>query len=66
MTGLLKDRTHLEWLTEGWIMIMKDPQMGTIPSNYQLSTKWNLLSGIIAAKRSRNVAQYMSKAQKGW
>ncbi len=48
---------------------MKDPQKGTIPSNYRpitcLSTTWKLLSGIIAAKMSRHVAQYMSRAQKG-
>ncbi|TWW73235.1 hypothetical protein D4764_15G0006290 [Takifugu flavidus] len=48
---------------------MKDPQKGTIPSNYRpitcLSTTWKLLSGIIAAKISRHMDPYMSRAQKG-
>ena len=44
-----------------------DPQKGMIPSNYQqisCLSKWNLLSGIIAAKISRYVAQYIRTAQK--
>ena len=48
---------------------MKDSQKGPIPSNYRqitrLCTTWKALSGIIVAKMSKHVAQYMSKAQKG-
>ncbi len=70
MNQLLVDGTHPEWLTQGrTILIMKDPQKGTIPSNYRpitcLCTTWKLLSGIIAAKMSRHMAQYMHRAQKG-
>ncbi|CAK6977002.1 ras-related protein Rab-7L1-like [Scomber scombrus] len=67
---LLMDGMHQDWLTQGpTVLIMKDPQKGTIPSNYQpitfLCTTWKLLSGIIAAKMNRHMAQYMSWAQKG-
>ena len=67
MNQLLKSGTHLEWLTQGLtVLIMKDPQKGTIPSNYQpiicLSITWKLLSSIIAAKVSRHMDQYMSRA----
>ncbi|TWW59899.1 hypothetical protein D4764_06G0014290 [Takifugu flavidus] len=70
MNQLLTSGDHPEWLTQGrTVLIMKDPQKGTIPSNYQpitcLSTTWKLLSGIIAAKISRHMDQYMSRAQKG-
>ncbi|TWW61836.1 hypothetical protein D4764_04G0004830 [Takifugu flavidus] len=55
MDQLLTSGNHPEWLTQGRkVLIMKDPQKGTIPSNYRpitcLSTTWKLLSGIIAAK----------------
>ena len=67
---LLMDEIHPEWLTEGQtVLILKDPQKGTVPSNYQpitcLCTTWKLLSGIIVAKMSRHMAPYMSEAQKG-
>uniref|UniRef100_A0A7N8XHF5 Reverse transcriptase domain-containing protein n=1 Tax=Mastacembelus armatus TaxID=205130 RepID=A0A7N8XHF5_9TELE len=70
MNQLLMDGTHPEWLTEGrTVLILKDPQKGAVPSNYRpitcLCTTWKLLSGIIAAKMSRHMAQYMSGAQKG-
>lgn len=48
------------WLTEGQT-VPKDHQKGLVPSNYQpitgLSTTWMLLSGIIAAKMNRHMAQ---------
>ncbi len=70
MNQLLRDGTHPDWLTQGrTVLILKDPQKGPIPSNYRpitcLCTTWKALSGIIAAKMSKHVAQYMSGAQKG-
>ena len=51
------------------VLIMKDPQKGTISSNYWPITCFcmtcNLLSSFIAAKMSRHVDQYISRAQKG-
>ena len=48
---------------------MKDPLKGMIPSNYWpitwLCTTWKHMSGIIAAKMGKQVAQYKSRAQKG-
>ena len=69
MNQLLQSGTHAEWLTQGWtVLIMKDPQKGTIPPKYQpitcVSTTWKLLSGIRPAKVSRNMGQYMSWAQR--
>ena len=62
--------THPDWLTHGQtILIIQDPQNGVVPSNYQqitcLCTTWKLLSGIVADKMSRHMAQYMSGAQRG-
>lgn len=70
MNQLLRDGTHPEWLTQGrTILILKDPSKGAVPSNYRpitcLSTTWKLMSGIIAAKISGHMNQYMSAAQKG-
>ncbi|TWW78234.1 hypothetical protein D4764_11G0003550 [Takifugu flavidus] len=70
MNQLLTSGDHPEWLTQGrTVLIMKEPQKGSVPSNYRpitcLSTTWKLLSGLIAAKISRHVDQYMSRAQKG-
>ncbi|TKS65715.1 R2DM Retrovirus-related Pol polyprotein from type II retrotransposable element [Collichthys lucidus] len=70
MNQLLRDGTHPEWLTQGRaVLIMKDPEKEPIQSNYRpitcLCTTWKALSGIIAAKMSKHVAQYMSKAPKG-
>ncbi|XP_051919952.1 uncharacterized protein LOC127599769 [Hippocampus zosterae] len=67
MNQLLRDGTHPAWLTEGrTIVIMKDPSMGAVPSNYRpitcLSTTRKL---IIAAKISGHMDQYTSEAQKG-
>ncbi|TWW59283.1 hypothetical protein D4764_06G0008130 [Takifugu flavidus] len=60
MNQLLTSGDHPEWLTQGpTVLIMKDPQKGTILSNYWpitcLSTTWKLLSGIIVAKISRHM-----------
>ena len=70
MNQLLREGTHPEWLTEGrTILIQKDPSKGTVPANYRpitcLSTMWKLMSGIIAAKISGHMDQYMSRPQKG-
>lgn len=69
MNQLLKNGTHPEWLTEGrTFLIMKNHQKGTIPSNYRpiicLSPREKPLSGIIVAKISRHMDQYMIAAQK--
>ena len=53
---LLNDGTHHEGLTQTqMVLIMKNPKKGTILSNYQLIS-W-LLSGVIAAKMSKHLAQ---------
>ena len=69
MNQLLISGTHPEWLTQSWtVLIMKDPQKGTRPSNYGpltcLSTTWMRLSGITETKVSRHMDQYMIRAQK--
>ena len=58
-----------EWLIQDQtVLIMMDPKKGIIPSNYRpfpcLSTTQKLQSGIIAAKVSRHMDQYISRAQK--
>lgn len=53
-------------ITQDLKVLMKDPQRGIVPSNYITchSTTWKLLSGIIVAKLSRHMIEYMSRAQK--
>ncbi|KAK1785740.1 hypothetical protein P4O66_003100 [Electrophorus voltai] len=50
---------------EVYVLILK----GAVPSSYPLitglCTTWKPLSGIIVAKMSKHMAQYMSRAQKG-
>ena len=70
MYQLLKGGTDPEWLAQGqMVLIMKDQHRRTILFNYWqitcLCTTWKLLLSIIAARLSRHVAQYMSRAQKG-
>ena len=55
MSQLIATGSHPEWLTTGrTVLIMKDPEKGTVPSNYRpitcLPTTWKLLSGVIAQK----------------
>lgn len=59
---LLKDGINPEWLTQGQnVLVMKEPQKVTVPFDYQpitcFCTTLKLLSGIIAAKMSRQVAK---------
>ena len=48
---------------------MKDPEKGTVPSNYRpitcLPTAWKLLSGVIARKVQDHTSSYIDSAQKG-
>ena len=70
MEKLVAEGDHPSWLTQGrTVLVMKDPQQGSIPSNYRpitcLSTTWKLLSGIIADKIQDHMDGYMHQAQKG-
>ena len=70
MSHLIAEGSHPEWLTTGrTVLIMKDPEKGTVPNNYRpitcLPTTWKLLSGIIAQKVQDHTGSHMDSAQKG-
>ena len=69
MSQLIATGSHPEWLTTGrTVLIMKDPEKGTVPSNYRpitcLPTTWKLLSGVIARKVQDHTSSYIDSAQK--
>ena len=70
MEKLVTEGDHPSWLTQGrTVLVMKYPQQGPIPRNYQpitcLSTTWKLLFGILADKIGVHMDEYMHKAQRG-